>query len=78
MSERFGEIIARSRTLKAKHEERKKERKKKSTVIVYKKAKDKICEQDISRHIKILMDYGRVWKRISVLWFELAFEMLID
>jgi hypothetical protein len=28
-------------------------------------------------YIRIWMDYGRVWKRISVLLFLLVFEMLI-
>jgi len=71
MSEIIYEIIARSITLKAKQQQEEG----KALLLC---TKSKIKEKQEFIYIRILMDYGRVWKRIFVLLFLLVFEMLID
>jgi len=74
MSEIIFEIIVLSITLKAKQEEKEKHcyRVQKARLKKKKKTKQEFL------YIRILMDYGRVWKRIFVLLFLWVFEMLID
>ena len=67
MSEIIFEIITRSMTLKAKQEEGKALLS--CTKSKIKENKTKKQNKNFYIYIRILMDYGRVWKRIFVLLF---------